>query len=218
MQTDLRVLLFIIAIVCVAYIFFRIVRSRRQNALLSQPSASLSTAFSTETFEEVILENKQIDPLLEQVPEQPQPAEGVDKPPAEPKESYIALSLVPKERAFPGHLLLSVLRSHHFHLSQQKVFCRHVNEDPTQPALFSVLSIREPGTFEFSHMPQETFSGILILMVLSSVEDPAQAFEKMLISARQLAASLNAEVCNGQRRPLTVEALIDYRNRVLKWA
>lgn len=127
---------------------------------------------------------------------------------------FIALTVIPKQYTqFSGISLQAALSKNHFRYGQQKLFHRHLQDNPAQPILYSVASLAKPGFFELTTMSLQSFPGILIYLLLDDVEDPVTAFEKMLTCARQLCVSLQAELCDGQRRPLSTSMIQEYRNK-----
>jgi cell division protein ZipA len=85
-----------------------------------------------------------------------------------------------------------------------------------QHTLYSVLSMVEPGTFDIDTMSDQTFSGVVLLMTLSNRMNPLVVFEKMLNSARQLAVTLGAELCDASRKPLTAQMMTHLRESIQK--
>lgn len=136
-------------------------------------------------------------------------------PPPPAASDFIALTLLPRNRmGFSGHTLLSALKVNYFHYSKQKTFNRHLGDDPNQPVLFSVVSLIEPGVFEQNQMSRSLFPGLVIFMLLPCATNAMTTFEKMFTTARQLADSLNAELCDMSRKPLTIQTLGQYRDRI----
>lgn len=136
------------------------------------------------------------------------------KPAAQPQD-FIALSILPKNRmGFTGHTLLSALKVNYFYYGKQKIFNRHLGDDPHQPVLFSVASLLEPGVFDQAHMSKNVFPGIIIFMLLPCATNALTTFEKMFTTARQLADSLNADLCDMSRNPLNIHTLRQYRDRI----
>jgi len=73
--------------------------------------------------------------------------------------------------------------------------------------------LTEPGYFEQGKMANVSFSGVTLFMVLAKVTDPVAVFERMLIGARRLAASLNG-VLYHERVALTAKDIAAYRHLV----
>jgi cell division protein ZipA len=134
----------------------------------------------------------------------------------EPPATYIAISILSKDpRGFNGHALFNTLRSNHFHFDMdQQVFNRHQQDNPSLPVMYHVLSLREPGVFTPETISQQHFEGIVLLLVLQGSQNPSAIFEKMLTSARQLAVSLEGELCDDKHAPLNAHSISKLRLRI----
>lgn len=143
----------------------------------------------------------------------PAPRSEASTPLAPPE--IMAFTILPRQQHhFTGDVLLASLKINYFYFGKQKIFHRHIGDQPSEPILFSVASLKEPGTFDPAHMSRKTFSGVVMFMTLPSVADPLVIFEKMLTSARQLAASMNGELCDMQRKPLAITTITSLRERI----
>lgn len=151
-------------------------------------------------------------PVVEAHYEAPKPAPK--KRATKPKSEFIALSIIPKGASFTGAMLIAALKANQFHYGEHKIFHRHIDDNPKAPILFSVASLVEPGNFEYHHMLNKTYPGILLWMMLPVNADAMQSFDKLLKSARQLASFLNGELCDTKRLVLTTEAIATIRERV----
>lgn len=124
----------------------------------------------------------------------------------------LVFSILPKAGAtFSGELLSSMLRIHHFHHGKRDIFHCHMNNNTAQPILYSLASLLKPGSFNREEMLKQQFPGILIWMELTGASIDAVTFEKCLTSAKQLTISLNGELCDGRRNPLSMKTIADYR-------
>lgn len=104
---------------------------------------------------------------------------------------YIALTVIAKKgHPFSGDVLFNALKANHLYYGKDKLFHRHVNDNPMQDTIYTVLSLVNPGFFDIDHIFQDYFHGIVLLMPLSNRINPSIIFEKMLTNARQLAVSL----------------------------
>lgn len=246
MQTDLQTILMITGAVCGVYIVFSLMRRKRKEAFfpsdqdletMENEDATMTKKHSDplmDVSEELVFEKKTVvtkkiiiddaaEPLvvhaehmdnLEDLREV-EDARSVESPSMEP--SFVALTVMAKpDQPFSGELLFSALTTHHFYYGKDHSFDRHTNDNPMQSTLYSVLSIVEPGVFDIDEMPHQAFPGILLLMTLSTRMSPLVVFEKMLNSARQLAVSLNGELCDAHRKPLTAPMMSQIRETIQK--
>ncbi|MGD9592303.1 MAG: cell division protein ZipA C-terminal FtsZ-binding domain-containing protein [Candidatus Berkiella sp.] len=140
-------------------------------------------------------------------------AQKIQKPKEKAKShGYLALTIMPKAGAqFSSIALQATLSRNHFRYGAQKLYHRHLQDNATQPVLYSVASIAKPGYFEQNNT--QSYPGILIYLLLDEVQDPVSAFEKMLTTARQLSASLQAELCDATRQPITTSLISQYRDQ-----
>jgi FtsZ-interacting cell division protein ZipA len=72
----------------------------------------------------------------------------------------------------------------------------------------------KPGFFEPEKMMKEHFPGLVVFMSTRAEGDVSSIFEKMLTSARHLAASLSGELCDSNRIPLTPHLIQQYRETI----
>lgn len=137
----------------------------------------------------------------------------MNEPPKEP--DFIAISVLPKQNThFSGKSLIGAFHKHHFQFGKQSLYHRHFGDDPAKGILYSIASIVEPGYFEQETMLKTAFPGFIMFMLPSQDIDALNTFEKMLTNARQLAATLNAELCDMKRRPLTTQVLAQIRDKI----
>lgn len=129
--------------------------------------------------------------------------------------AFVALTVITRQnKLFPGKLLFNALKSNHLYYNAQGVFQRHVNDNPMLDPLYTALSMMEPGTFDIDTMSQQSFPGIVLLMTVPCRQNPLMVFEKMLNSARQLAVTLDGELCDASRQPLTAPMMSRLREKI----
>lgn len=139
-------------------------------------------------------------------------AESVEPPRA---PAFVAMTILPKQSAnFSGKALIAAFHKYRFYFGKQDLYHRHFGDDISKTVLYSIASIVEPGYFEQASMLKTSYAGLIIYMLTSDEMDPVNTFEKMLTNARQLAATLNAELCDIKRQPLTTQALSQMRERI----
>ncbi len=188
-----------------------------------QQDHKINTAFEKDRSNPFVIHE---DPLLQDFNEPdleekhvPSPEIKAQAPVAQaPKKAknngFIALTVIPKHSAqFTGIALQATLSKHHFRYGAQKLYHRHYQDNPSQGILYSVASIANPGFFDQATITQQSFPGLLVYMLLDEVEDPVLSFEKMLTCARQLSASLQAEVCDAKRQPITTTTIQNLRDQ-----
>lgn len=138
-------------------------------------------------------------PLLTAVVEDPSAFIGTEH--SVPAEEVIVLTLMaPERRQLRGPLLLKALQEAGLAHGVMEVFHFHV-EGHKEP-LFSVANILEPGRFVLSELAQLETPGLALFMRLPTMMPGEDALRIMLQKAHQVAAQLNASLCDSQRRPL----------------
>jgi cell division protein ZipA len=133
-----------------------------------------------------------------------EPAKSEEAPAAQPEEVIVLTVLAQGRKKLRGPLLLKALQDCGLNHGDMDIFHYHVEGHDTP--LFSVANVLEPGRFVLSEIAQLETPGVALFMQLPTVMPGAEALQLMLEKARQLAAQLGAELCDGQRQPLDDEA------------
>jgi cell division protein ZipA len=81
-------------------------------------------------------------------------------------------------------------------------------------ALISAASLSAPGVFDLSSMDFQRFAGVSMFVVLPGPLPPAEAFDHLLDTARELATRLHARVQDERGEPLDASRLEALRTRV----
>lgn len=138
--------------------------------------------------------------------------------PSDPHDNeFIALTVMARHhQAFSGQLLFNAMKANHLYYDASGVFQRHINDNPMQGPMYTVLSMVEPGLFDLERLSEQSFPGIVLLMTLPTKQNPLTIFEKMLNTARQLAVTLDGELCDAKRQPLSAQMMSRLRERVQK--
>ena len=141
------------------------------------------------------------------------PLEEPDKRQAPLAEEVIVLTLMAAEgTALRGTRLLKTLQEAGLAHGDMEIF--HFIPDGHRTPLFSVANILEPGRFELSEMAQLETPGIALFMQLPAEMAGPEALKLLLQRSRQIAAQLNATLCDGQRQPLAEQGLAQLEQRV----
>lgn len=156
--------------------------------------------------------------LTQEMPEQPAESHLVSERKkrleAPTHRDIISFSIIAKQaNGFSGRLLLSTLRANHFHFDN-KIFHSHRNNNLSEPVECSIACLVEPGIFDWQQITSRTYPGLVIWMKLTGTEQDILQFEKLLTTAKQIAASLNATLCDDARHPLSVQSIALYRARL----
>lgn len=135
--------------------------------------------------------------------------------PAPIPENIITITINSREvYGFKGANLLNAIKNAHLHFGKNDVFYRYETEDGQGEALFSLVKSTEPGYFYLETLLQEHIPGVILILLVDRVSDPKFALDKMVRTAKQMAFTLNAELLDDQRKPLTLETIEQYKRQV----
>ena len=71
----------------------------------------------------------------------------------------------------------------------------------------------EPGYFYIETLAQEYVPGVTLILIPEQTDNPHMAFDKLIRTAKQMAFSLNAELLDHERKPLTLETISHYNKQ-----
>jgi cell division protein ZipA len=99
-----------------------------------------------------------------------------------------------------GDRVLAALQAEGLRFGRYQIF--HRLHDDGRP-VFSVASLKDPGTFDPQAMPGIEYPGILVFAVLPGPVGAGEAFDEMLFTARALATHLGGALADDKGVPLT---------------
>jgi cell division protein ZipA len=153
------------------------------------------------------------------------PTEAVEPPRAAPSaapapatkrpQKILAIRVTAAAPArFDGAQLLAALRAEGLGFGRYDIFhCLHEDGRP----IYSVASLREPGTFDIEAMPTTYYPGIAMFAVLPGPVPAAEAFDEMIFSARALATHLSGSLTDERGAPLTTLRVGKLREEALEF-
>ncbi|HET9694448.1 MAG TPA: cell division protein ZipA C-terminal FtsZ-binding domain-containing protein, partial [Steroidobacteraceae bacterium] len=160
---------------------------------------------------------------------QPQPAPRAESPapaaapaastgePAKPKRAQKIFAVrvtAPGSTRFSGQRILEALQAEGLRFGRYEIFhCLHTDGRP----VFSVASLRDPGTFDPQTMAETQFPGILVFAVLPGPVSAGEAFDEMLFTARALATHLEGALADEKGVPLTAHRAGRMREEALEF-
>jgi len=116
------------------------------------------------------------------------PGAGAEEQPAPPAHQIIALRLVaPPTRVFEGAALRAAIEAEGLMFGRHQIF--HWL-DAAGRAVFSLASLKEPGTFDVSTMDRGSFRGLAMFVVLPGPLPGGDAFDALIATARAIAGRL----------------------------
>jgi len=129
------------------------------------------------------------------------PVEVIVEWPPESSRRILALRLVaPQPARFAGRALRLALAAEGFLLGKFSIFHK---PDETNHALLSAASLNRPGSFDLETMDSQRYGGLSLFIVLPGRRTPQQAFEELLIAARNLNERLEGALQDERGGPLT---------------
>jgi cell division protein ZipA len=108
---------------------------------------------------------------------------------------------------FSGEQLLAAVKQVGMVYGDRGIFHRPPPGDPTGPPLFSLANILKPGYFDLDQIEAFSTPGLAVFMRLPGALRGSDAFRDMVDTVDQLAAVLDAQVCDARRRPIDSAAL-----------
>ena len=135
-------------------------------------------------------------------PARARPVSSVDSP------IVTVMLLAPKDRPYGGYELLQALLSNGLRYGDQQIFHCYQSQQPESGVLFSCASVVKPGTFDLPNMGGFSTQGLVLFFDAQAVQNPKQAFEKLLQTIDGMVDDLGGEVCDSQQRPFTKESLL----------
>lgn len=116
------------------------------------------------------------------------PGVGSEEQPTPPAHQIIALRLVaPPTEVFEGAALRAAIEAEGLVFGRYQIFHRL---DAAGRAVFSLASLKEPGTFDVSTMDLGSFRGVAMFVVLPGPLPGGDAFDGLIATARAIAGRL----------------------------
>ncbi|MGQ9831450.1 MAG: cell division protein ZipA [Thermochromatium sp.] len=133
-----------------------------------------------------------------------------------PEPLLIQLSVSARRYPFKGPDILAAAASCGLYPGEMDIFhCFDRFEDETR-IYFSMANMVKPGHFPFDAMDNFSTPGLVLFAQLKGDPEDITILEEMVATARKLAMSLNGDVLDETRRPLTVKKEEELRQAVLE--
>ena len=147
-------------------------------------------------------------------------ATSLDKRPIDkrPTEEVIVLNITAKPgEPFEGTLLHTQLLRHGLRYGDMQIF-HYMEQTPKgQQIIFSAANLIEPGTLDPSQMEEMRTRGICLFLSLPGPLRPLQAFDRMLITAKNIAQQLGGDLRDETRSIMTQQTIQHTRQRVIDY-
>lgn len=145
-------------------------------------------------------------------PDEPVTEESVDQP--APKIVTIRI-VASDKKPFPGDELVLSLRGIGMRHGRFGIFHRYEGNDENK-VIFSAASLVEPGSFDLENIREQRFPGISLFMMVPGPIDGAEAFDLMIVAARALAKTLNAELLDESGSTLSIQRQRYLREEIIQ--
>jgi len=139
--------------------------------------------------------------------------------PAQPKQdaAIVLHVLAEDDLEYEGRSLVRLLTSLGLRFGDKGIFHRHESHHLKSAILFHAASAVEPGTFSIKEADNFSTPGVTLFFLLSSVDEPLEAYEIMLETANRLAESLDADVFDEKHQSLSPQIINAQRQRILNF-
>ncbi|MHB1947275.1 MAG: cell division protein ZipA [Gammaproteobacteria bacterium] len=211
MEAYLRLgLLFLAALIFFLILLEAVMRRRRLKS-----AAISSSDLSYATVSRAVSERE--DGCTISLPRTGEPKLVVQQQPESVKadDSYIVISVFAKPNLqFASYELMQAISSTGMEFGEMNIFHYYLKTDKGRATLFSLASATKPGDFDLDRIGDFSCSGLTLFMDLKTTVEPEFAFNKMLVTAEQLAEDLDGVLYAAPRKPLTSEILQQYRHKI----
>ncbi|MFP2770307.1 cell division protein ZipA [Oceanisphaera sp. KMM 10153] len=151
------------------------------------------------------------DAELESVPEVAAPRREVPKT---WQDVYVINLVARPNQQLAGGELTRALTDAGFCFGDMDIFHRHQTPTPQGEALFSLINMVKPGTFNLNAMAQFSTPGVSMFMQLPKPGMAKNHFNLMVQTAENMAEDLDALLLDGQRSPLSPDYLAHCREQL----
>jgi len=133
------------------------------------------------------------------------------------EQKFVTLRIVARDHgSFAGDYLALSLRGIGMRHGKFGIFHRYEGNDETS-IIFSAASLVEPGSFDLASIKEQEIPGISLFMVLPGPVDGPTAFDLMMVAARVLTESLDAELLDESGSTLSVQREHYMREEIIQY-
>ncbi|MAG44207.1 MAG: cell division protein ZipA, partial [Oceanospirillaceae bacterium] len=172
------------------------------------------------------IEDPHLDQEVESMPEEPVISQPVNYAGAnaevlanrpDPELVLVIHTIAREEGGFNGSDLLFLFNSCDLRYGEKDIFHRFEEADGEGRIQFSVAQVRNPGTFDPSHMADQSFMGLSFFMSLPGAKRPLEAYEAMSEMAMVVSRNLNADVLDESHSAMTTQTMEHERQQILEY-
>lgn len=137
--------------------------------------------------------------------------------PAKAEHLVIALTVMARDgRRLGGPEVSRAVQDAGMEFGDMGIFHRLASAEDGAPPLFSLANVLKPGHFDLDRIDELRTPGLALFMELPGpAAEATTTFRKMVATGERLAAALDAELCDDQRRPLSHQRFRALWDRVL---
>lgn len=207
----LRWLLLLFGLLVVTGVYFY---SRYQRNRIDHAAASTGNDRRVEpSFDDLATENNE-SPDFEIDPDDEHAA---DRSPSAAQQKIVTLRVIAGTNAtFPGDELALSLRGIGMRHGKFGIFHR-IDGNDEDKVIFSAASLVEPGSFDLTNLKDQEIPGISLFMVLPGPMEGAEAFDLMMVAARALTQTLNAELLDETGSTLSIQRERYMREEIIQF-
>ena len=141
---------------------------------------------------------------------------GANRPQEAPVGKVFSLYVrAPEGVPFRGPVLLGALADTGLEYGEMQIFNCFESRHGQRQLVFSLASIREPGTFDLSAMQDFTTDGLVLFIQVPGQADAVTAFESMVAAARALANHMDGNVYDTTNSVLTNQTIGHMREEII---
>jgi len=135
----------------------------------------------------------------------------------EPELVLVIHTIARDPDGFNGRDLLFLFNSCDLRYGEKDIFHRFEEADGEGRIQFSVAQVRNPGTFDPSHMADQRFMGLSFFMSLPGAKRPLEAYEAMSEMAMVVSRNLSADVLDESHSAMTPQTMEHERQQILEY-
>jgi cell division protein ZipA len=183
-------------------------------------------AYHTELEDPEHIDDPHLDEEVENMPEETAISQPVNYAGAnaevlanrpDPELVLVIHTIAREEGGFNGSDLLFLFNSCDLRYGEKDIFHRFEEADGQGRIQFSVAQVRNPGTFDPSHMADQSFMGLSFFMSLPGAKRPLEAYEAMSEMAMVVSRNLNADVLDESHSAMTTQTMEHERQQILEY-
>lgn len=132
----------------------------------------------------------------------------------EPEEILVMHVLANDAEGFAGKVLAKLLEQCDCRYGDMQIFHRYEEANAQGEIQFSIVNIKEPGTFDLDSLDEFSTPGVSLFTRLPGPKAPLEAYNAMVEVAQCIAQNLNGQLKDEQHSTMTEQTLQHGRERI----